>query len=88
MSHQKNANKVDLFNLLGDLEDRLKGKFGEDVWIPRSGISKNGNLYITLLFKDPLRTLANETIDIFVESLASSPIPPIDGDMTKKKKKK
>lgn len=40
--------KLDLMN---ELKLFIFETFGKEIWIPRSGISKKGNLYLTIIFK-------------------------------------
>jgi DNA-binding transcriptional regulator WhiA len=47
---EKKMDKPVKKQLLTMLCDELEMEF--DCWVPRSGISKKGNLYITILFKD------------------------------------
>lgn len=39
-------------DVLNEVKLQLFELFGEETWIPRGGISKNGNIYITFIVKN------------------------------------
>ena len=47
------SNKIEVSIVLDEIKTTLKNLFGEDLWIPRAGVSKSGNIYITLILKNP-----------------------------------